>query len=373
MGRKRKDNKLLSLSRIYRKNNRYYLFWSEPLVHPVSGKKLKWHSLCHINDGMLRARNLAEEIVSHNIRSFDAGDMPIHLKEYYAYLLKRRDKKRPNDVQKLKMFLTRNQDLKTLSDNLLHAFHEFNVIDVLPKHIAAFLDSKEDTPRMAQVYRSYLSDFFKYACRKGWCHLNPVENVTVETPEKRQVYLNDADFLKIRDCLLIDVNGNTVPTGLMALAFVDLCYLTAQRTTEIRLLKREQIREEGIYFKPTKTEGSSSADVIIPMTPDILRALKSISGAYSIDSDYVIHTQSGAPFSASGIRSAWRRACERAGIEGVTLKDLRPKAITDAAKQGFKLEQISVTAAHTESKTTKGYIKDKETPVSVVILNIPKE
>jgi hypothetical protein len=36
------------------------------------------------------------------------------------------------------------------------------------------------------------------------------------------------------------------------------------------------------------------------------------------------------------------RAAKRAGVKGVTLKDIRPKAATDAKKQGYSIEQIQV-------------------------------
>ncbi|MTD32596.1 tyrosine-type recombinase/integrase [Paludibacterium denitrificans] len=88
-------------------------------------------------------------------------------------------------------------------------------------------------------------------------------------------------------------------------------------------------------------------------------------------SAYVICNGSGEPYSAHGIGTAWTRARARAGIEGVTLKDLRAKAMTDAKKAGYSLTQISIGAAHTDEAMTEAYIKLRETPVSEVIMSLP--
>ncbi len=58
-------------------------------------------------------------------------------------------------------------------------------------------------------------------------------------------------------------------------------------------------------------------------------------------------------------------------VPGYTLKDIRPKAITDAQKNGFALEHISIAAVHSRTSTTVGYIKDKETPISEVRMKLP--
>lgn len=87
---------------------------------------------------------------------------------------------------------------------------------------------------------------------------------------------------------------------------------------------------------------------------------------------YVIHTQHGQPYTAHGIGSAFERACERAKVSGVTLKDIRAKAATDANKMGYGLDDLQVALAHTEQSTTKVDVKTRETPVSRVELKLPR-
>ena len=78
--------------------------------------------------------------------------------------------------------------------------------------------------------------------------------------------------------------------------FIDLCYLTAQRSTEIRTLKWSQIdRAAGvIHFVPSKTEESSGAAVDFKITPEIeavLDRIREIDGRPRIGDANVIHNR----------------------------------------------------------------------------------
>ncbi|AQV94803.1 hypothetical protein BJN34_13020 [Cupriavidus necator] len=99
--------------------------------------------------------------------------------------------------------------------------------------------------------------------------------------------------------------------------------------------------------------------------------LERVKGIGKIKGVHVIHTLLGKPYGATGARSAWDRASERAGLDGYTVKDIRAKAFTDAKKAGYDIEQIMVAAAHSDAKTTEIYIKDRQTPVSGVRLALP--
>jgi integrase len=145
-----------------------------------------------------------------------------------------------------------------------------------------------------------------------------------------------------------------------------------QRTTEIRLLRWSQIRKEGIAFKPTKTENSSGGEVIVPISEDLRKVLSRAKELSQGSSTFVIHTQQGTPYTASGIRTAFSRAAERAGISGLTLKDIRSKAASDAKSAGYTEQQIQVGLVHSNSGSTKGYIKNQPAPVSDVILKLPE-
>jgi len=89
---------------------------------------------------------------------------------------------------------------------------------------------------------------------------------------------------------------------------------------------------------------------------------------------HIIHSLTGKPYGATEVRCAWDRAYKRAGLDEVvyTVKDIRAKALTDAERAGHTMEQLRVTAAHSDVKTTEIYLKSRLTPTSVVRMNMPR-
>ena len=178
-------------------------------------------------------------------------------------------------------------------------------------------------------------------------------------------------------------NGQTItaktPTGPMMQCFIDLCYLTAQRSTEIRELTWAQVDYEAgaIHFTPTKTRDSSGAKVDWPITPEIAAVLdrvREIDGVVKrIGALTVIHALDGEVYAAAAMRMAWNSACERAGLKGAryTVKDIRAKAATDAKRAGYDLDEIMAALAHSDAKTTEIYLKQREVPLSNLRLKVP--
>jgi integrase len=172
----------------------------------------------------------------------------------------------------------------------------------------------------------------------------------------------------------------------MMQCFIDLCYLTAQRSTEIRNLRWSidesnpfgcsyVDRENGvIHFVPSKTEDSSGEMVDWPITPEIdavLQRAKLLEPAFG--QTYVIRDKRGNAKTDQSVRDAWEGAMERVGLAKApyTIKDIRAKAITDAKKAGYDIDALQTAAAHTDRSTTEGYIKQREVPVSTIRLALP--
>lgn len=370
--RKRHNNKTLSHSRIYVRGKRFYFFSADPMQNPATGKCQKWHSLCPVSDGEMKAREIVGEIMRLNAQGGGHGDFVTYMDAYRLAMLKKREKDKPSEPARLKMFAEGSKELSRKCKVLAEAFGAFDVEQVMPVDVAKFLDQWEGQ-RSAQVYRSRLSDFFAWACRKGLRNDNPCREVAVEKPASRTRYIEHAEFHAIRNALLIGKDGKRTPSGEMMQCYVDLCYLLYQRTTEIRLLKWSDIRDGYIYFKPTKTEKSSGANVAVPISPAINAVLERARSIGRVKGVYVIHALDGKPYATRGVGTAWVRACERAGVENATLKDLRAKALTDAKKAGYTMEQLSVAAAHTDAAMTGTYIKRREVASSEVVMVLPPE
>lgn len=269
-----------------------------------------------------------------------------------------------------------------------NGFRNANLADIRPTHVSSWLKVKyEGKLHMQRTMRAFLSGFFQWCVDAGKIDANPCKEVKLKKPKASTVYITDEHFARIRAALMsytyTTAEGKTVTspvnTGPMMQCFVDLCYLTAQRSTEIRLLKwRDVDRERAvIHFKPTKTEESSGAEVDFVISPEIAAVLDRVreidGGVQRIGDANVIHALDGSQYDNTAMRSAWKRATERVELDGLgyTVKTIRAKALTDAARAGYGIEALKEAAAHTDTKTTEIYLKQKDVPVANVRLSIP--
>jgi len=53
------------------------------------------------------------------------------------------------------------------------------------------------------------------------------------------------------------------------------------------------------------------------------------------------------------------------------VKDIRARALTDAKKAGYHIDELQVAGAHADRATTEGYMKQRVVPVSTVRLRLP--
>ena len=60
----------------------------------------------------------------------------------------------------------------------------------------------------------------------------------------------------------------------------------------------------------------------------------------------ILKTTAGTPWTESGFRASWRKACKKAGISGVTFHDLRGTAVTRLALSGCSVAEIASITGH---------------------------
>jgi integrase len=349
--------------RVYPKDGSYYF------VPQIDGKA-KWIRLCRIDEGEHKMLvRLAEEKKKIDT-PIAIGNLSKHVDAYIE--------EKSKDIAD-----SSREEWKRQGKTVKKAFADFNVDQVETADIYDFLMVNwADKLHTQRVMRAWLSGFF------GWCILrrlvvdNPCRHLKLKKPKARTVYITDADFLKIRHWLAIGRDEKKTATGDMMQCFIDLCYLTAQRSTDVRMLRWADVevkdwesKEENagmIHFQPSKTEDSSAQAVDWPVTQEILSVLTRAKKLQPI-CDYLIRDKNGKPKSAAAVRDAWKDACDRAELasKGYTIKDIRAKALTDGKKAGHTMEDLRIAGAHTSEKTTAIYIKDRQTPVSNIRLKIP--
>jgi integrase len=324
----------------------------------------RWHKLCREDAGEVAMF----QALARHLEKLPLSRMPAAIAKFKLEYL-------PG------LALTSQKEHKRLLDIAADEFEAFDVPEVQPSDIARSVKQRyPGRPTAARHYKARLSTFFRWAVEQGLCSSNPCREIWLKAPPRRERYITDDEFTKVRAKLLLGKDGKETAAGEMARAFVELCYLTIQRPTDIRRLLWSQVRDDAIAFKPSKTAGSSGAKVLVPITPDIRWVLerarafvpKTRKGKEQreLKSIYVVHALDGSPYTMSGLRSAWVRACKRAGVTNATIKDLRAKALTDARRAGYGKEALQVAAAHASFETTEIYLKPFEEPMSTVRLTL---
>lgn len=126
--------------------------------------------------------------------------------------------------------------------------------------------------------------------------------------------------------------------------FIHVAYATAARAGAIYELTWLQVRDDSIYLG-RKANGKNRATV--PMTEtlkSVLEVAKEIA-----ETDYVIEF-AGKP--VRSVKKAWAAACERAGIDGFRIHDLRHTAACHMAGDGVSMSKISQYLGHSNIHIT---------------------
>lgn len=227
------------------------------------------------------------------------------------------------------------------------AFEDFKVEQVKTKHIAQFHHHFIDTPNMANRALSLLKISFDRAVLHGVCEVNPARPVKRHPEHKRTTLMTDDQFNA-----LCEYDNPALKT------IMELCYYTAQRIDDVLSIKMSDISSEGIAFEQAKT----GKRLIVRMNPSIQAAIKEARSLHptKIAPIYLLGQRNGKKREYSGVRGLFDRAKKAAGIEGVTLHDIRAKSITDAKRVG--LDSMAL-GGHDSESSHKRYLRSKEVEI----------
>lgn len=342
----------MKITRVTVKSGRYYYILDLEERHPTTGRPIqKWIKLTRVEEGEAALHDALAKF--HEVQP--GGDVATALKQFLKHKL-------PELTYGVKKEYERQYAI------IGRAFTEFDCAQVQPSDILEFLNENfAGKPTARHHYKARLSTFFSWAVLHSYCGINPCREIKLKAPPKRKGKITPEVYWSIRN--------NLSPIGR---AFIDLCFLTCQRPTEIRLLRESQIAEGMIRFHPTKTRDTTGAEVSIVITPAIQKAIDAARMLARIKpmkggDAFVIQTAGGAPFTKSGLYSLWKRGCEKADVTGVTTRDIRPYALTTLKRMGYGIREIQEAAAHASVTTTEGYLAQYEQRVSKAMLQLPEK
>jgi len=229
---------------------------------------------------------------------------------------------------------------------LSEAFAEFHPEQVEQRHVAQFRQALADTPNMANRCLSVLRQVFAYAVERQLIASNPAIGVKPHREAKRDRLITPAEFAAIR-----------AAGGLRLRCAIDLMALTGQRVNDVLRLRRDALRDDGIYFRQQKT----GAQLVVRWTPE-LRAVaeqaKALHG--NVSALTLLHGRRGRPVDYRTVGLQWKKACAAAGVPDAQMRDLRAMAGTAAELQGLDAQRL---LGHTSPVMTKRYLRDRSARV----------
>lgn len=231
--------------------------------------------------------------------------------------------------------------------NLNEVFGNMLVLEVRPTHIAKYLDIRGvKAPIRANREISLLSHIFSYAMRWGEIDRNPCLGVAKHPEKGRDRYITDQEFEAVKK----------IASDLIA-TVMDFAYITALRKGDILSLRLDQITDEGIWIKQSKTgakqlyEWTEGLREVVSRAKQLKRPIRGF---------YLFCTRQGQPYSDTGFKAMWNRVqlkWAESGGQRFTFHDIRAKALTDAKRMGLDAQSL---AGHSSAAMTDHYIKQRE-------------
>lgn len=242
------------------------------------------------------------------------------------------------------------------------SFKDFRACDVRSPDVADYLRPLAVKPRTHNAHRGMLRELMRYAEERGFRDpgTNPVTALRTMSTPPRDRYITDSELRRIKVAAMRGRDGQDTRSGPMLCALVDMAYLTGQRIGDLLALEWAALGTGGIAFQPAKTKGSTGARVLIEWTPklrDVVRRLKVLRLARPGASERVFTTQDGRQYTYWGASTAWRRACDRAGIKA-HFHDLRAKALTDKERHEG-MQAARTMGSHSTEQQTAGYVRNR--------------
>ncbi len=177
---------------------------------------------------------------------------------------------------------------------------------------------------------------------------NPCRAVDKFAEEHRQRFLSQSEIQAMNEATVALVAEKQITLG--AAHAISLLLLTGARVSEVLGAKWAWLdRDRKVLALPDSKTGKK----LIYLSDAALVVLEKQS-SQSGKSDFIFPShKEGKHF--VGLPKSWAKVCERAGLEGVRIHDLRHTAASIAVGQGASLPLIGKLLGHTQAQTTLRY------------------
>lgn len=201
----------------------------------------------------------------------------------------------------------------------------------IAEHIYAWRDELAASPRRADYAIQVLKLLLAWGVKRGFIETNRAVGVErLYRADRREQSWSDAQVTAFLA---------TAPEPL-ARALV-LAIETGQRQGDLLTLSWSAVKNEVIELRQSKTR----QPVAIPVSAELKARLDGIPKSRSTT---ILTRGDGLPWDpkGNGFRAAWRDACKRAGVVGVTFHDLRGTFVTKRLSEGWTTLEVAVCTGH---------------------------
>lgn len=309
-------------ARVYRKHGAFYFVDMDR----------RWHRLCAIREGL---PNMYRALATLTERHAASDRMP-------AVITRWVDEKRPDWGRAMA------RNMERMAGVMAFRLTEFTPAEIRTPDVKAFLADYASMPRTHNLYRAMLRQVLAFAAseglREGW---NPVDDLKGKSTPGRSRIVSDQEVESIKTA------ARTARNGQALVQMIDLALITGQRISDLLKLRWQDVSEDCVYIQ----QGKTKLRMEVLMSP-ALRAVLADCAAGVDKIGFVLKTQSGSGYKYSGMRSAWVRACLKAGVDDLNIHDLRGRAGVDKVAMDGK-EEAQKLLGHKSMRMTEHYVDGK--------------
>lgn len=230
---------------------------------------------------------------------------------------------------------------------LKEVFSEFRPEQVRHGDIVQMMDAFSDRKTIANRMLTVLRLTYMWALDRSLVQVDPTVSVKRFAQKSRDRLITPDEYVAIY--------SRCAP---WLQIIMDLCYLTGQRIGDVLKIEYSHLQDDGIYIEQTKT----GKKLIVGWTPELRAVVDRAKDAdYKVKSlRYLLSGRAGTMRKHSNVWRYFKEAARKAGLDDVTLHDLRAMSGTEAERQGI---DPTALLGHTDRRTTQIYLRDRSAKV----------
>ncbi len=244
---------------------------------------------------------------------------------------------------------TWREDERRMRDHLLPVFGKKRAKDVTRQQVVRLLNEIGTTrgyPYDSNRTRSLIHSIYEFGRRTGFVPEgmgNPASLTTKYREEKRTRYVQESEMGPLLEAINEEPNPHLR-------AFFKLCLMTGCRRNELLTLRWADVSFERKEIRLVRTKNDEVR--FVPLSAPALQIMQTLPRAHGSPWVFPSERNTGQPIKEP--KWAWKRILERAGIENLTIHDLRRTVASWLISSGTPVEVIRVLLGHKDLQTTIG-------------------